>query len=270
MSRTLTYLSVVGLLVLLGLGWTMTSQLPEGPPREVLLAGYATNLRERTPSQRYNAQLAAQAIDNRVIAPGAVFSFDRTVKSWSLDMGYVKAPVSFNGELVPAFGGGVCQTSSTLYNAALLAGCIIVERHHHVFAPEYVTPGRDAAVAQYNIDLRFRNPYPWPIRIRTRVDNDRLEAQIFGSKPMPDHVELVTRFISITRPQRLTSVVYRSPNHTYQPFIRNPGAVGYRIETYRIFYKNGHEIRRERLGDDSYLSMNRVIQLTEVKAPGGK
>ena len=129
--------------------------------QETELAGYATSLRGRTAAQSGpTRQKAAQAINGKIIAPGATFSYNQTVKSWSWDAGYVKAPVSYDGELVKAYGGGVCQTSTTLYNAALLAGLPIVERHAHTFAPHYVPPGRDAAVAQYDIDLRFQKPLP--------------------------------------------------------------------------------------------------------------
>jgi vancomycin resistance protein YoaR len=89
-------------------------------------------------SQRHNARKAALSLDNQTIAPGATFSFNKVVKSWSWDQGYVKAPVSYDGELIPAYGGGVCQASTTLYNAVLLAGLPIVERHSHVFTPHYV------------------------------------------------------------------------------------------------------------------------------------
>src|SRR5690349_13198224 len=144
-------ISVLVLLLLLGLCGTLLAQLMATPSPQVEIAGYATSLQGRTHGQRHNAELAAAALDGKTIAPGAVFSFNQTVKSWSLDEGYVKAPVSFDGELVRAYGGGVCQTSTTLYNAALLAGLPILERHPHVFRPQYITPGRDAAVAQPGI-----------------------------------------------------------------------------------------------------------------------
>ena len=128
------------------------------PNPQIEMAGYATTLQGAHRGQKHNARLAAEAINGKVIAPGEVFSFNRAVKSWTVDQGYVKAPVSFDGELVRAFGGGVCQTSTTLYNAALLAGCTVVERHPHSFRPLYCPPGRDAAVAYPGVDLRIKNP----------------------------------------------------------------------------------------------------------------
>ena len=81
------------------------------------MAGFATSLQERTASQQHNARRAAASINGQVIQPGGEFSFNKTVKSWSMDRGYVKAPVSYDGDLIREYGGGVCQTSTTLYNA---------------------------------------------------------------------------------------------------------------------------------------------------------
>jgi vancomycin resistance protein YoaR len=230
----------------------------------VELAGFATSLKGRTSSQRHNAILSAKALDGQMVAPGAVFSFNSTVKAWSSDGGYVKAPVSYDGELIRAYGGGVCQTSTTLYDAALLAGLQIVERHSHVFVAHYAQPGRDAAVAQPKIDLRFRNPYPWPIRIRAGIAGDALSVKIIGKEKPRQTVTLTSEVLSASVPERLTRVVERSGSSTGKVYVRAPGAQGCRVVTYRVFYDSGKEVRRERLSDDTYQAMNRVVQLTEV------
>ena len=255
------------LLVLLALGATLFAHLLNAPPPQVEIAGYATSLKGRTASQRHNAQLSAQALDGRVIAPGAVFSFNRTVRSWSVDRGYVKAPVSFDGELVRAFGGGVCQTSTTLYNAALLAGLVVRERHPHVFAPRYVPPGRDAAVAYPGVDLRVENPYTQPLRIRASARGDRLEIRLIGAKRPEGQIAVTEAVLSRTAPVRLTRVVTRPEPAAGRVYLRSPGATGFRVVTYRVFYRAGREVRRERLGDDTYPAMNRIVQLNEDETP---
>ncbi|HLV80891.1 MAG TPA: VanW family protein [Chthonomonadaceae bacterium] len=259
--------AAAALLLLLCLAGGFFYQLAAPAATQVEIAGFATTLRGRTASQRYNARRAAEALDGITIAPGAVFSFNRTVRSWSLDEGYVKAPVSYDGELVKAYGGGVCQTSTTLYNAALLAGLPIVERHAHVFAPHYVPPGRDAAVAQYNIDLRFRNPYPWPLTIRASARGDRLDIRLLGRQRPAMRVEVTSDILSTQAPLRLTRVLHRRDGTTGRAYIRNPGATGYRVVTCRIFSKDGKEVRRERLADDTYEAMNRIVQMTEPETP---
>jgi vancomycin resistance protein YoaR len=251
-------------IALIGFGGQALVMLIAAPaPTEVELAGYATSLKGRTASQRHNARHAAEALNGKVLAPGAVFSFNTTVRSWSEDRGYVKAPVSYDGELVKAYGGGVCQTSTTLYNAALLAGLPILERHPHVFAPHYVPPGQDAAVAQRNIDLRFRNPYPWPLRIRADAGEDRLEVRIMGScRPMYG-IRVENRVLAASTPARLTRVLHLPEGRSGKAYVRNPGSVGYRVMSFRVFMRDGKPIRRERLGDDTYQAMDRIVQVAE-------
>jgi len=259
---------VVGvLLAVLIAGCALAVRLAAAPaPGMVQIAGYATSLDERSGAQRYNARLAAEALDGRVLSPGAVFSFNRVVKPWTIEQGYVKAPVSFDGELVLAYGGGICQTSTTLYNAALLAGLPIVERHPHVFAPHYVIPGRDAAVAQYTVDLRFQNPYPWPIRIEAWVRGDRIEVRLMGPERPEVSAAVTTNVLSVSAPaHRIRPVPADEP--TRPAVFRTPGATGFRVVTTRLLYRAGQEWRREQLSDDTYQAEDRVLLLPEGAAP---
>ncbi len=266
-TRPALALAGAALAVVLVLGGILIVRLSATGPKEVELAGYGTTLAGRTPGQRHNARLAARALDGVVVAPGATLSFNRTVRSWTVDRGYVKAPVSYDGELVRAFGGGVCQTSTTFYNAALLAGLPVVERHSHVFAPSYVAPGRDAAVAQYDIDLRVRNPYSWPLRIEARISGDRLEVRLYGRERPRTLVEVTTDVLSTTVPARLTQVIDRPDGAAGRSYLRTPGATGYRVLTYRTFSEDGRVVRRELLSDDAYPAMNRIVALMQARMP---
>ncbi len=249
---------IVGLLTL-GAGIASVSYLTTLPPPEVRLSAFATRLEGRSRAQRHNAELAAQSLNGRVIAPGAIFSFNNVVRGWSVDRGYVRAPVSFDGELVPAFGGGVCQASTTLYNAALLSGLGIAERHRHVFAPHYVAPGRDAAVAYPNLDLRLTNPYPFPIRLRSHASGDQLRVEVWGKKPLTTRYTLVSRVLSTEVPE---TVMRRIPLRPGLPAVsRRTGATGFRIVTYRVATDpTKKEVVRERLSDDSYPAMPGVVR----------
>lgn len=260
--------SLVILLSMLALSGALMVGLASTAPRhKSVLGAYSTSLRGRTSHQRHNAQLSARALDGRIVAPGATFSFNRAVRSWTVDRGYVKALVSYDGELVRAYGGGVCQTSTTLYNAALLAGLPIVERHPHVFVPGYIAPGRDAAVAYPGIDLRFRNPHPWPLRIEAETDGDRLEVRLVGIGLTADRngeaskaeVRIASQVLSKTVPSRLTISTPRRVSR--RAAVHSPGSPGYRVMTQRLFYRNGREVRREYLSDDSYPAMNRMVAL---------
>lgn len=167
---------ILGTVLLVGL--TVVCGQPTSP--DVVLSSYATDLVGRTPNQRFNAVRSAGAVNGAVIAPRGIFAFNRRVGTWSADRGYRRAPVSYDGVLVDEYGGGVCQTSTTLYNAALLAGLPVLERHAHTFSPGYAPPGRDAAVAYANVNLIFRNPFSWPLKIEMRREGSRLVARIKG------------------------------------------------------------------------------------------
>ncbi|HEU5299348.1 MAG TPA: VanW family protein [bacterium] len=252
-------------LIALAAGLSLGARLLRSDEPRVMLAGYATPLTGRTVTQRYNARLSAQALDGAVIPAGGVFSYNQTVKPWTVDQGYLKAPVSYDGEIVRAYGGGVCQTSTTLYNAALLAGLDVLERHPHVYAPRYVPPGRDAAVAQYTVDLRIRNPYPWPLRIAARTTGERVEIRIYGAARLGEGIEIVTEVLAATPPARVTRVLQDASGEIGSG--RSAGATGYRVVTSRVFSRMGQEVRRERLSDDSYPAADRVIALIEDSRP---
>lgn len=247
-------LALAMIFALLFVGATMVKTIADAPPAQRELAGFSTSLRGRDAGQRRNAQLAARSIDGRIIAPGATFSFNQAVRSWSVDRGYVKALVSYDGELVRAYGGGVCQTSTTLYNAVLLAGLPITERHPHVFVPHYITPGRDAAVAFPGIDLRFRNTTGAPLRIRAGVVGERLQVALIGAGRAP-RARVQTQLLSVTRPQRLTRTL-GGERATRRGYLRSAGTAGYRVVTTRTL-----DGRRETLSDDTYPAMDRVVMV---------
>lgn len=221
-----------------------------------VLGRYATSLAGRTRGQRGNAQRAARALDGMVIAPGAVFSFNKAVGSWSPDRGYVRAPVSYDGELVVDWGGGVCQTSTTLYNAALLAGLDVVQRHRHNWGPGYAPPGRDAAVAQTSIDLQLHNPYPWPVQLSAQTSETQIGFTIRGnlSGPVAD-VTGVTQ--ATTEPLEVLNTDAHLPHGARR--VINHGHPGARVSIYRTFLRGPHAGRRELVSQDSYPAMDRVV-----------
>jgi vancomycin resistance protein YoaR len=228
------------------------------PPRDHVLGSFSTSLSGRTRGQRENAQRAAHALDGVVIQPGGVFSFNHTVGSWTAGRGFVRAPVSYDGELIVDWGGGVCQTSSTLYNAALLAGLDIVERNRHAWVPGYVPPGRDAAVAQFDVDLRLRNPYPWPVRLRATTSNDSLGFEVLGRDDGP-MASVQVEPQSAIHPAEVLRADDRLPSG--QRRLLTHGRPGIRVAVYRSFVRGPHSGQRELLSRDAYPAMNRVVSI---------
>jgi vancomycin resistance protein YoaR len=223
----------------------------QSAPGEQVVASFVTPLDGRSGSQRHNARLAVERLDGARIEPGAEFSFNRRVGTFSRDMGYRKAPVSYNGQLINDWGGGVCQASTTLYNAALLAGLNIIERHRHQFQPSYVPPGRDAAVAFSNIDLRFQNPYDFPLRLHASIEGDMVRCELIAPRSLEHKPQVYSRVLSTQEPW--TFEVHKQGSRSR---VRNTGKVGWEVAVYRVIAG-----RKELVSQDSYPVMHRVIQV---------
>lgn len=237
----------VPLLACLGLtAWVL--RLPAGE-REI--ASFSTPLRGRTQSQIHNVTLALNALDGTVIAPGEEFSFNRAVGPWTADRGYRKAPVSYSGERILDWGGGVCQASTTLYNAMLLAGIPIAERHRHYWPAPYAPPGQDAAVAHPNIDLRFRNTLDSPIRISAHVAGESVLVRL-DSRAHTRPVYVEREILAVNEPT--TVIRARLPGSSRSPVLGQPG---YDVAVYRVFGEP--DGRRELVSRDSYPPQNRII-----------
>lgn len=220
------------------------------------IASYETSLDGRTDAQVHNLQIALKSINGKILAPGGEFSFNRTVGSWTAQRGYVKAPVSFDGELIPAWGGGVCQASSTLYNAALLAGLNILERHHHRFSAKYVPPGQDAAVAQYDIDLRIQNPYKWPIKVCAEIVGNHAACRILSQHPIGRQISIEREISQITAPSEVIRTTCSAHNRMK---IVNHGQPGMRVLVYRRI-SEGTKSTKVLISENTYPPMNKLIK----------
>ncbi len=223
-----------------------------------VLASYTTSFDSRSAGQIDNALRAARSLEGTVIAPNGVFSFNQRVGSWSEDQGYRRAPVSYDGELVLATGGGVCQLSTALYGAALLSGMDIVERHRHFWPVNYARPGLDAAVAYPDIDLRFRNPLPAPVRIRARQDGERLVVELL-STARPGSYSVETERLSSHAP---ATVVLKDPRLEPGEVLRaTRGQPGCEVAVYRVHLLPDGASERTLISRDSYPTLNRVMKI---------
>ncbi len=124
-----------------------------------------------------NIELAAAAINNYLLFPGEIFSFNKAVGPRTMERGYELAPIIVGSSVVPGLGGGICQVSSTLYNAVLEAELEVVERYPHSQPVGYVPPGRDATVSDY-LDFKFQNNRDRVVMIKTACWGGRIEVEI--------------------------------------------------------------------------------------------
>jgi vancomycin resistance protein YoaR len=227
-------------------------------PQERVIAAYTTSLANRSAGQIENALSAARSLSGAVVRPGETFSFNRRVGPWTGDRGYRRAPVSYDGELILATGGGVCQTSTTLYGAALLGGMEIIERHRHFWPVNYARPGLDAAVAYPDVDLRFRNPLPVPVRIRARRSGERLVVELLSTAG-GGRYSVETEQLAIHRP---AIMVQRDARLEPGQVIRaTRGQPGREVAVYRVHHRADGSCERTLISRDSYPTLNRVMKV---------
>ena len=198
-----------------------------------------------------NIGLAAAALDRIVIPAGGEFSFNDATGPRTAASGYVTAPVYADGRVISAIGGGVCQVSTTLLNALLEAGLEPLERHPHTFTVAYAAPGRDAAVSFGQIDLRMRNPHPFPVTIRTRLEGPCLRADVlFPPDAHAATIRLYTRVLD-TEPAASDIIEDGSLPRGSQRVLE-PGVEGMSVETWLQCYEGGNLISERKLFDSRY------------------
>lgn len=146
-----------------------------------VLGSYRTTFNSDATNRTHNIAIASDKINGTLIASGKQFSFNTVVGERTAEAGYDDAPVFVNGKLEPGIGGGICQVSSTLFNAALLSGMTIEERTPHFEPVGYIPAGRDATVAYGYLDFCFKNPYTQPIYVVSNMEADTLTVYILGT-----------------------------------------------------------------------------------------
>lgn len=148
------------------------------------LNSYVTHFKENNKERTHNIELATKAIDNYVVFPNESFSFNKVVGQRTEKKGYKKAPVIVKGEISEGIGGGICQVSSTLFNAVELKGIEITERFSHSRPVEYVPKGKDATVSWWGPDFVFKNTYAQPILIKAKAENGKMIIDVYGANDL--------------------------------------------------------------------------------------
>lgn len=195
----------------------------------VQLAKYET-VSYNTANGTNNMEVSLKACNGSIIEPDEVWSFNKCTGDSNLEEnGYLPAHVISDGKLVDGIGGGLCQSSSTIYNAAIRANMDIEERSNHKWASTYVPTGLDATIDYPGLDLKLKNPTDYQMFIECKVyDGNVLTVSIWGYKP-PNYDEIVTENKMLDK-----------------------GKSSYSVEAFRVYIKDGKEIDRESLGKSTY------------------
>ncbi|MDD3365439.1 MAG: VanW family protein, partial [Syntrophomonas sp.] len=209
-------------------------------------------------NRSHNLYMATTSINKSMIAPQTVFSFNNTVGMRTMENGYLDALVIVGNKFEPGLGGGICQVSSTLYNACLLAGLEIIERSNHGLSVAYVPLGRDATVAYGIQDYKFRNNTDSPIYIRATTGGGTLTVNVYGNLKYKKRID-----ISNIVDQTLDFITVKELDPKLQPGeqkVDHNGHLGYVVRSFRTFYdNNGKMVKTEQLARDTYKPLNELI-----------
>ena len=193
-----------------------------------LLSTYSTNYAASNKNRTTNLILAANKINGTVLMPGETFSYNKVVGARTIAAGYKEAPIYVSGEVVDGVGGGICQITTTLYNAVVYANLEIVQRTNHQFVPSYAPASRDATVVYGSIDFQFKNNRNYPIKIVCSVSGGVANFQIFGLKQENDYDVEISAYVT----GRTQTAIYS--------------------EAYKILKQDGKVVSSELLSKDTY------------------
>lgn len=230
-----------------------------------VLATYTTQFNASDSNRSENIYLAARSVNGSLVRQGENFSFNSNVGPRLAQFGYKEAPVFIDGKLVPDWGGGVCQVSSTLYNAVLLADMTIDERTAHFRPPGYVPLGQDATVADNLLDFRFRNTSANNIYVIAEASGNQITVSILGkSADMPEIYVTATDTKTI---DPKTVIKQDASLDLGKQEIEVEGQKGFMVTTHRIKRINGTEISRELLAVDEFKPIDHVVRVGTKALP---
>ena len=193
-----------------------------------LLGEFSTTYATYKVNRSTNLRLAGEKINGTVLLPGEEFSYNKVVGERTIAAGFKEAGVYVNGELVDGLGGGICQISSTVFNAALFANMKITEVYYHPYVSSYVPIGRDSTVAYGQKDLKFKNSRNYAVKIECKVSGGVAKCKIYGLKENPEYDIKI-------------NVVTTSKTGTYT-----------KTATYRNLYLNGKKVKTEKIYNCTY------------------
>lgn len=220
---------------------------------------------ELNPDQRSrndNIAIAAEKLDGTMVGPGQEFSFNEAVGERSSELGYGPARVIRDGRSEPGIAGGICQLSSTLYDAALLAGMEITERRPHSRPVPYLPAGLDATVSYGAADLRWVNVRPSPVTVRSRVGVDSVSVWLEGQSAGPE-VRLCTEVVEVIAPRPAAppdpTGRAKSPPLPGAIVVASAGAPGYRVRVWAETETPEGGRQRRLVSEDLYEPVNAVV-----------
>ena len=223
------------------------------------LGTFTTRYDASNKNRSNNISLASEKIDGTVIMPGEIFSYNQTVGKRTIDAGFKEAGAYAGGKVIQEVGGGICQVSSTLYNAVLYANLEIVDRSNHYFQTSYVDAGRDATVSWGTVDFKFRNNRQYPIKIEAVSKNGVTKISIKGIKEEKEYEVIIH--------SEITSIIQKTVKYEEDSSldssveeVEQEGHNGCTSKTYKTLKLNGATVSTEEISTDYYHPLEKIIK----------
>ena len=225
-----------------------------------LLATFSTQYQSSNVNRTTNLKLAADKINGIVLLPGEEFSYNKTVGERTVQAGFKEAAVFNAGRVENGLGGGICQISSTLYDAVVMADLDVTVRRNHQFVTSYVKAGADATVVWGSQDFKFKNTREYPIKITITVSGGVATAKIWGVKEEVEYDITIETKKTATIPYT-TQYVQDSSLPEGQQKIVQSGSNGQKVEAYKVKRLNGQVISTTLLSKDTYNAMKKIVHV---------
>ncbi|WP_313119548.1 VanW family protein [Proteiniclasticum ruminis] len=231
------------------------------------LSTFTTNYSTSAAGRKHNVGFAASLINGTVLMPGETFSYNAEIGPVTLRAGFKNAGVIIGDKIEDGVGGGLCQVSSTLYQAALHSNMGIEQRRNHSMAVAYLKPGMDAVVYGPYLDLKFKNNYPNPVYIQAYGDNNNLSVSIYGHQA--DLGGYSYKVFSETTSVLQPTIKKVEDNTLFvgEEVVEKKPVTGYTSKTYRQTIKDGKVVKTEVISQDSYKKVDGVIRVGTKAKP---
>lgn len=229
-----------------------------------LLGTISTSLGNSSENRIQNLTIAANAINNSIIMPDETFSVNKKLGDFTYSKGYVDAPVLVNGVLTNDIAGGVCQISSTLYNAVLESELEVVERKNHSSIVKYLPAAFDATLANGIIDFKFKNNTDYPIVILASVTNGEVRVSIYGKETRPKNRSILywNDLVKEIDETEYDYILDYNKEANYKEVTQEPKN-GYVYHLYKSVYVDGVNVSNEFVNESVYKSRKGKIVLGE-------
>ena len=224
------------------------------------LSTFSTRYNAADKDRTTNLVIACQKLNGKVLMPGETFSYNETLGPRTYAAGYRNGKIYENGQVVDGLGGGICQISSTLYNAALMSDMEIVERRNHQFVTSYVNAGRDATVVYGLTDFRFKNTRTYPVRLVASAKGGVATVSIYGIKEPDREYTYSFKTETVSTIPYTTKYVEDSSLAEGKEVVTQSGTNGLVSKTYMTKMLNGKVISTKLLSTDTYSAMQRIVK----------